>query len=198
MWDSPITSAIAKCAETHLTGRGPIVDLGCGTALVSGLLQREVIGVDTSARMLERAEQEQRIARAVLATADSTGLAAGDADDVLICNLLHLHPEPSLVIQEADRICSPSGRIFMCWPIDGLTTSRMLRLDIASGRPIFRSLLADGLRRLAGAAFVMAGARRTPSTHIENAIDSLATRPRVAGLVVQGCQRIVVLGARAA
>ncbi len=195
VWDSPLTRALAEAAEEVLPVGGTIVDLGCGTGLLTRARTAETIGVDTSAAMLHRALARRRIDRALLRPAERTGLPAGSAGGVIAGNLLHLHPEPRAVVEEALRLCAPEGTAFLCWPLDGPDTTAIHRLDRALGRAALSASRANALRRLVGIGAALTRTTRTPSPEIERAVREAAAG--VAEVVLDatllGCQRVVVL-----
>ena len=193
IWDSPLTGTLAQISASHLPPAGVVVDLGCGTGLMTRDRSQHVIGVDASAEMLTRAKRKQRIDRAVLGPADETGLPSGSASAVLACNLLHLHSEPSAVIDEALRLCSPTGRIFLCWPLDEPDTDVIFRLDCRLGRSMPSAIFADLMRRLIGIAAALTRTSRRTSSSIQQALDGTQGFEIELDTVVHQCQRIVVL-----
>ncbi|WP_323172540.1 class I SAM-dependent methyltransferase [Natrialba sp. PRR66] len=103
-----------------LTGEPPqqILDLGCGTGVISLLLAElghDVTGVDVSTEMLERAKEKARQAEV------SPEFYAGDAEDLdepenefdLVTgrHLIWTLPTPASAIQEWQRVVRPGGHI---------------------------------------------------------------------------------------
>jgi SAM-dependent methyltransferase len=193
IWDSPITLALANVAETHLPGAGTVVDLGCGTGLLTRDRSQYSIGVDANRAMLTRAIRRRRIDLAVHGWADVTGLPTSTANAVIVSNVLHLHPKPRAVITEALRICAPSGRVFLCWPLDDPDTDSVFLLDSRLGRSIASAMLAHGLRRLIGIVAVLTRTSRNSSASIEHALHDAAGYDVVLDTVLHDCQRIVIL-----
>lgn len=176
-----------------------LVDLGCGTGLLSsGLEGTHTIGVDTSGAMLERALATGRIDEALHAPAERVPLPDGVADAVIIGNLLHVHAAPAAVLAEARRLAAPRAPIGVTWPVPALTPSVMLRLDVASGRGWASSLgahlrrAAIGVRAARGDGAVAARARGARDSHqLEHLVRAEAARADLG--VIAGCQRVIVL-----
>lgn len=98
-----------------------LVDMGTGTGHALGVLSGTVahaIGFDMSIEMLAvaRANLEQAgHHHCMVRQGDITQLPAGDAstDCVVIHQVLHYMPEPTLVIGEAERILRPGGHVLV-------------------------------------------------------------------------------------
>ena len=107
-----------------LAGEGPfdrLIDIGTGTgrmlSLFAGRAER-LDGVDLSHRMLTvaRANLDQdTIAHAYVRQGDASDLPykSGVADIVTIHHVLHFLDEPERVIQEANRVLSPTGKLLI-------------------------------------------------------------------------------------
>jgi flavin reductase (DIM6/NTAB) family NADH-FMN oxidoreductase RutF/ubiquinone/menaquinone biosynthesis C-methylase UbiE len=105
------------------------LDIGCGAGRLArelGSRAREVIGVDVSARMLERAEAR---ARAALlsnvsfqeARAEALPFEGGAFDLVTASNLLTTLTEPIVALKEAARVLRPGGRLALLEPTPDMT-----------------------------------------------------------------------------
>jgi SAM-dependent methyltransferase len=109
------------CLEAEVERPGLVVDLGSGTGLSTRAWADradEVVGVEASAEMRARAEQETTApnVRYVQAYAQETGLPAGDADLVTCSQSFHwMEPEPTLA--EVARILRPGG-VFAAYDYD--------------------------------------------------------------------------------
>jgi SAM-dependent methyltransferase len=109
------------CLEAQVERPGLVVDLGSGTGLSTRAWADradEVVGVEASAEMRARAEQETTApnVRYVQAYAQETGLPAGDADLVTCSQSFHwMEPEPTLA--EVARILRPGG-VFAAYDYD--------------------------------------------------------------------------------
>lgn len=193
IWDGPVTDRVREKAHELLGSPEKVIDLGCGTGLLSaGLIDRgiEVIGVDTACGMLSRALATRRVSRAVHAPAEATGLGSGIADAVIIANLLHLHPNPTAVLAEARRIAAPGARIVITSPVPRLSPRAMLRADRRAGRPVAASWKAHILRRWIGRLGMNVPgpvADRAHGTDTHRLVDLLDSNARVvAGCAVVG------------
>lgn len=192
VWDSPLTAAIADEAARWVDDSGVVVDLGCGTGLLSGRLGGHRIGVDSSGAMLRRAMSAGRVDRAVLGDVTHSSLPDSAATGVIVGNVLHLHADPRAVLDEARRLCAPGGVVFLCWPLPGLDTVRLHALDRTHGRSRGSALRAHVLRGMIGVlGSLMPGIRPHPVALA--GLGDNAGRDVVADLEVAGCQRVVVL-----
>ena len=201
IWDAPVTSAAREAARGLLGEPATLVDLGCGTGLLSAGWARggtEVVGVDLSEPMLARAVATGRVTRPVVAAAEHVPLPDGCADAVLVGNLLHVHADPAAVLREARRLAAPQAPVVVIWPVPGLTADRMLRLDLASGRGVRSALRAHLLRMRVGVRGLRAGgavAARARGGHDSRGLEAVvgAEHPRADAGLVAGCQRVVAL-----
>jgi ubiquinone/menaquinone biosynthesis C-methylase UbiE len=139
------------CLEAQVERPSVVVDLGSGTGLSTRAWADragEVVGIEASAEMRARAEQETAASnvRYVHAFAQETGLPDGMADVVTCSQSLHwMEPEPTFA--EVARILRPGG-VFaaydydwppLChWEVERAFTEMMRRVNEArkgSGRP---------------------------------------------------------------
>ena len=119
----PIEEAV-EAAIMEIAGEGPferLVDLGSGTGRMLTLLgdrARSAIGLDLSRQMLNIARSH--VAAAGLAACElrhgdvlATGLPAGEADLVVVHQVLHYLAEPAAAVAEAARLIAPGGRVLI-------------------------------------------------------------------------------------
>lgn len=99
-----------------LENKGAIMDIGCGTGSLLQVLSgsgRELIGVDQSARMLQKAAEKTSPAqgRIQLRYGDAEHLPAKDAEiGVAVLNMvLHHLPLPGRGLKEIFRVLAPGG-----------------------------------------------------------------------------------------
>lgn len=98
---------------------GPVLDLGCGTGMVSRRLAREpgfpqVVAMDASRAMLEEALAQAREhgspVDVLRATAPALPFRDGTLGAVLHVGGLHFFPSISLLLREVRRVLRPGGR----------------------------------------------------------------------------------------
>ncbi|WP_171042449.1 class I SAM-dependent methyltransferase [Sinomonas gamaensis] len=194
IWASPLTEALAAAAETHTGHASTVVDLGCGTGLMTSRQRAHVLGVDRSPAMLRRAIQRNRIDQGLLVgRIEATGLPSASAECVLLCNVLHLHPDPRAVLREAKRLCRPDGIIFVCWPLDGIDALSVYRIDRSLGRALISAKTAHTLRGLIGIAAAFTGTQRYAGEAVEQAIFGSSEIEILRDQMMANCQRIVVI-----
>jgi ubiquinone/menaquinone biosynthesis C-methylase UbiE len=109
------------CLEAQVERPALVVDLGSGTGLSTRVWADradEVVGVEASSEMRERAERatEAENVRFVQAYAQATGLPDGAADLITCSQAFHwMEPKPTLA--EAARILRPGG-VFAAYDYD--------------------------------------------------------------------------------
>jgi len=92
-----------------------VVDLGCGTGRFTELLATHfgcgIIGIDPSARMLDRARQKRIAGNVVFrqASADALPLPDGSVDLVFMSQVYHHLADPSAVARECGRVLRHGG-----------------------------------------------------------------------------------------
>ncbi|MER6299031.1 methyltransferase domain-containing protein [Kitasatospora sp. NPDC001539] len=175
----PRAAAAAEAVERLLPAEtGTVVDVACGTGIVTARLRRPgraVLGVDRSPAMLRLAEQ--RLPGAVV-RGDATRLPVrdGGVDAVLLVWLLHLLPEAAPVLAEARRVLRPGGVLITtvdkddaCFtePSDLADVTAPLRRRYApqvtdAAERLARQAADLGLRPAGATAFRGAGQGRSP------------------------------------
>jgi ubiquinone/menaquinone biosynthesis C-methylase UbiE len=119
---SPPTALVdLLCLEAQVERPALVVDLGSGTGLSTRVWADradEVVGVEASSEMRERAERatEAENVRFVQAYAQATGLPDGAADLVTCSQAFHWM-EPTATLAEAARILRPGG-VFAAYDYD--------------------------------------------------------------------------------
>lgn len=203
IWDSPVTAQTRDALHAHLPSDAVrVIDLGCGTGLMSqGLVARglRVVGVDSSGAMLQRARNMERITEAVEAPAQAVPLDADTADAVIIGNLLHLHPAPAAVLDEARRLARPGAPIIATWPVPGLDLAAMWRVERRTGRSAASTLRAQAHRvrigLLAASTKGVIAARAAGQHDTAGLLDALGLGSGYPIETVAGCQQLVVIAA---
>src|SRR5688572_4487507 len=96
-----------------------ILDLGCGTGRFSealaGSFGADVLGVDPSTKMLERARNKCRDARVryLRGQAEAIPLQSGSVDVVFISMSFHHFSNRALAARECRRVLRASGSVFV-------------------------------------------------------------------------------------
>ncbi|MFW5805279.1 MAG: class I SAM-dependent methyltransferase [Bacteroidales bacterium] len=99
--------------------RARVVDLGCGTGILSYALLdmvSSVVGVDISSGMLSMARGKQtkdKYNKTEFLKGDMHGTALQNniADNVLLCNVLQFTRTPDILLLEAKRLARPNGLV---------------------------------------------------------------------------------------
>ena len=191
IWDSPLTRSVNARATAGLGPAGTIVDIGCGTGLSCESMAQtgwDVVGVDLCRPMLARAVAESRVASCINADAASTGLPDGCADAVILSNILHIHPQPCTVLQEASRLLTPGGTIVCVWPAESASFRRAFGVDVRLGRSLGASVVAGVLRIFVGAAGAPVAARRRSSADVAQVIQDWS---RSSGMEIVGADAVM-------
>jgi ArsR family transcriptional regulator len=119
-----ISEAAVEAAILEAAGDGPfhrLVDLGSGTGRMLTLFGRKAksaVGLDLSRRMLNIARS--RVTSAGLRACElrhgdilGTGLGDGEADLVVVHQVLHYLGDPAAAVSEAARLVAPGGRLLI-------------------------------------------------------------------------------------
>ncbi len=105
-------SAVAAAVSRLLPGAGSVLDVACGTGIVTARLAagRPAFGIDRSPGMLAVAATRLP-GRVLLGDATRLPVASDAFDAVQMIWLLHLLPDPLPVLAEAARVAAPAGRV---------------------------------------------------------------------------------------
>lgn len=175
-----------------------MVDLGTGTGLAVEPLAvdgADVIGVDASRSMTDRALRRGRVSRTINADAATTGLDDAMADVVVSANLLHLHPRPDAVIAEAVRIVRPGGHLIWITPSAGASGAAVVRADLRAGRGMTSAVGAFWLRAAVAVAAAVTGVRVASPTRVSAVLAAAHERAgleAVSRQTVYGVQDLMV------
>jgi SAM-dependent methyltransferase len=193
IWDAPLTREVADAVAGVLPTGVDVVDVGCGTGLISGMLTargHRVTGVDVSVPMLTRAREQGRLAVTVVADAAAIDLPAGDA--VVAVNVLHVHPDPDAVLAEIVELLRPGGVAVLVWPTDRVSIGRLFRVERRLGRSRGSSVRAAILRGLVAVPGLVARVPHHADGALAAAVDASALEV-VASREVHGVQRLVLV-----
>jgi len=195
--------AVAAAIGSRIPSEGSVVDLGAGTGLASqGCVARGrlVVGVDSSEHMLERAVAAGRISRALCADATATGLPTAGFGAVVCANILHLHPHPARVLDEAVRLVRPGGVLVVTTPSPRVSLAAVARAERECGTPWAR--VARGWMGRVGVALMAPGAvRPAPTAAVVRQVGEAISRHGLSPAAVSelyGVQTLMVMHSPAA
>ena len=124
-WRSRLLSAEARAGER-------VLDLGCGAGhFLSLLLGRgaEPVGVELSARALERAREREPGAETHLLAADGSLPLAHASIDLVWCSEVIEHvPDVGALLAEVRRVLRPGGRLLVTTPAHGRVKGALVAL----------------------------------------------------------------------
>ena len=139
--------------------RGPVLDVGTGTALIPIELARwvpglSIVAVDAAAAMIRLAafnvkvaEMFDRIATRVV-NARNLPFADGEFPAVISNSIIHHITEPEVVVAEMVRVCRPGGVIFvrdLARPVDLPTLESQVEAYAGGANPQQRKMFAESL-----------------------------------------------------
>jgi ubiquinone/menaquinone biosynthesis C-methylase UbiE len=170
-------------------GRGPVMDVGTGTALIPIEFCRQsptgnVVAVDAAAHMLElartnvgRAGFADRIT-CQLVDAKRMPFEDGSFPAVMSNSIVHHIPDPRAVFAEIARVAAPGATIFvrdLLRPPDRETLNHLVETYAAGANDHQRKMFAESLHAaltvdevrelVAGVGFDPAGVRQTTDRH---------------------------------
>ena len=141
-------------------GRGPILDVGTGTAQIPIELcrqspQAQVVAIDLAEHMLQvardnvvRAELAQRI-RLERVDAKTVNFPEASFGAVISNSIVHHIPEPGRVLAEMVRVVAPGGLLFvrdLLRPADEATLAALVETYAAGANAHQQQMFADSLR----------------------------------------------------
>lgn len=105
---------IAERAKRHLKRQMDVLELACGTGIISKKIAVKVKSLeatDFSPEMIEEAKKKGGSSRLHYSVQDATNLPYGDGtfDAVVISNALHIMPEPEKAMREIHRVLKQDG-----------------------------------------------------------------------------------------
>ena len=170
-------------------GRGPVLDVGTGTAQIPVELcgqspSARVVGVDLAEHMLALARENVRRAglegRVAVRRCDAKGLPFDDGSfgAVISNSIVHHIPEPGPVLAEMVRVTAPGGRLFvrdLLRPGDEAELRHLVVTYAGGGNDHQRQMFADSLHAaltldevralVAGLGYPADGVRQTTDRH---------------------------------
>lgn len=112
--DEPLYAEIAEHMKARLDRRMNVLELACGTGLISQRIAgrvRNLEATDYSPEMIQAARKKPHSVRLHYSVQDATDLPYGPEtfDVVVITNALHIMPEPEKALREARRVLKKEG-----------------------------------------------------------------------------------------
>lgn len=194
VYDAPLVQRLTYQPEHDAVLRGlrrgtteRMLDVGCGTGLLSARLERElpharVVGCDFSSGMLEQATHNAPNTRLVQGSA--VALPFGDAsfDAVVSTEAFHWFPDQDAALREFFRVLVPKGRLFVSLinPPLALMSRAGERFSRLVGEPARWPTRGRMRKQVEGAGFEVDSQRivlRLPATFILPSVLTIASRP---------------------
>ncbi len=101
--------------ELSEPARCTVIDIGCGTGNYTDLFQKlsfaQMIGVDPSEGMLEKARQKNPEIRFLPGTADCLPVETGSIDFAFMTDVIHHVPDLDAMFTEIHRVLKPEGKV---------------------------------------------------------------------------------------
>ncbi len=167
-------------------GQRRVLDVGCGTGLLTSRLARtlhdaSVVGCDFSRGMLERAAARSPRMGWVRGNALALPFAPGTFEAVISTEAFHWFPDPAEALREFHRVLEPKGRILIAVinpPHEALSllTQRASQLV---GEPLFwptRALMREWVEAAGFRVEAQQRILRLPATFILPTVLTVATR----------------------
>lgn len=115
--DKPLYNEIAARMKQHLNRQMYVLELACGTGLISQRIAGSVKSLeatDYAPEMIAEAKKKVGSARLHYSVQNATALpyAAASFDAIVIANALHIIPNPEQVMSEIHRVLKKDGLLF--------------------------------------------------------------------------------------
>ena len=109
----PVQDAVLR--ELRKAAPGRVLDVGCGTGILTGRIQREwrggTFGCDYSQGMLRRAARRREALPWIRGDAGRLPFADGSFGAVVSTEAFHWFPDPDAALGEFARVLAPKGRV---------------------------------------------------------------------------------------
>lgn len=107
-------SEMYRMMAASLTSDMDVLEVATGTGLIATHIAghvRQMFATDYSPKMIKAASRKKAADNICFSLEDATALSFGDAafDAVIICNALHVMPDPILVLSNISRVLKPKG-----------------------------------------------------------------------------------------
>ncbi|MFK8025467.1 MAG: class I SAM-dependent methyltransferase [Ilumatobacter sp.] len=148
----PVHDAVLERLDGLTPSR--ILDLGCGTGQLTERLREkfpssELVGVDLSDGMLEKAADRTHATGFIRGNAQALPLAARTLDVVTCTESFHWYDDQEAAVAELARLLRPGGRLVIASiaAVTGLADDAIQRATTLAGRPV-RPIPKRRLKRL--------------------------------------------------
>ncbi len=132
---APLYDRIAQRMKKRLTRDMVVLELACGTSMISQRIVgsvRSLEATDFSPEMIAQAKKSSASVRLHYSVADATHLPYADQsfDAVVIANALHVMPEPEKALAEIHRVLKPGGLLLAPTFVHGEGKGFQLRIKL--------------------------------------------------------------------
>jgi len=138
----PVHDAVVRVLRHHEPRT--LLDLGCGTGLLTGRIRREfpgtsVVGCDFSHGMLQQAEEHGHGNAWVQGDATRLPLREGCFDTIVSTEAFHWFPDQPAAVAECFRVLAPGGRLLVALvnpPVEPMSSAMYLGSRLL-GQPFY-------------------------------------------------------------
>jgi len=205
-YDAPLVQRLtyrpehdAVLRELRRAAPARVLDIGCGTGLLSARIREElpavrVVGCDFSRGMLARASRHRRAAALVQGSALTLPFGDGVFEAVVSTEAFHWFPDQDAALREFFRVLAPGGRLLVSLvnpPLEAMSRIGR-RLSRLLGEPANWPTRGRMRRRVEDAGFRVETQRlvlRVPGTLLLPSVLTIASRPVDASRRVPGSQQ---------
>jgi len=192
-YDAPLVQRLTYRPEQDAVLRGlrrvahtRVLDVGCGTGLLSARIARElprasVVACDFSRGMLGKVAGHKRASQLVQASALALPFSNGAFDSVVSTEAFHWFPDQAAALREFFRVLAPKGHLFVSLVNPPLELMGWAggRLSSLMGEPARWPTRKQMRREVEAAGFLVESQRlvlRVPATLILPSILTVASR----------------------
>ena len=181
----PVQDAVMR--ELRRSPRGRVLDIGCGTGLLTSrigdeLPARSVVGCDFSRGMLRQAAEKHAGLPWVRGNALRLPFAAASFGAIVSTESFHWFPDPEAALAEFQRVLEPNGRLLVAFvnpPAEWLSRAARMASRLI-GEPAHWPTRAQMRRRTEAAGLRVVEQRtvfRLPAPLLLPCVLTVATRP---------------------
>src|SRR5690606_31452490 len=112
MWEKGSRKDILPFLGKHLERESKVLDVGCGDGYASyklHMMGHEVIGVDISVEMIEKAKERTSAIPFLIANIENLPIESNTMDAALCINVLEWVENPANALTELSRVLKPNG-----------------------------------------------------------------------------------------